>query len=423
MQKGAVCCFFIIALSFCSSVLAQQDEKLTITTYYPSPTGRYNTLWTNTLGVGDTSADGSITSADIPDPVSEPGAVRIAGNVQIGTNITGDANLMIGNISRVTYATMNLAGLTNAGQKGMRIHYNNNPLGDLERAVIDVRGKSFSIRGVNSTIPGDANANRLLINLTNGYVGIGTPSPQSILHVRGLPYDVAGDITRLSVQMGAEGASDAVDISFWNTTSSLLGGFVYNSPLRTAYGGSNSMNLVQHQNANLTFATSNTVRATIDGTGRMHLGNYYTGFSALNSFGMEIGGNNPVAASGNATILFHDWGVIANQLRYKAGVLYWEASSSVPGYGTTTTPALQVGGNIIAGGDITAGGRFRDMSYVYTKASDSHVWIYDSGGTRRFALRTSDGYGHGMGWVSGWADLAENMQPGKEVHLEEGDIV
>jgi hypothetical protein len=188
----------------------------------------------------------------------------------------------------------------------------------------------------------------MFVNNETGHVGIGTANPQTVFHVKGLPYAVTGDNTRLTVEMGAETANDAADISFRNTTNYILGGVVCNSPLRTAYGGLNSMNVIQRLNANLTLGTSNTVRATIDGAGRMHIGNYYPGAGAMNSFNIEIGGNNPVAASGNATILLHDWGVIANQLRYKAGVLYLEASSSVPGYGTTATPALQVGGDVTA---------------------------------------------------------------------------
>ncbi|MFA5101270.1 MAG: tail fiber domain-containing protein, partial [Candidatus Omnitrophota bacterium] len=140
----------------------------------------------------------------------------------------------------------------------------------------------------------------------------------------------------------------AASFTFRNATFPVLGGIGYNSPARTAYGGLNSLNIVQALNANLTFATSNTVRATIDGSGAMHYGAYTPGNAHINAFNMEFGGYNPVAASKNATILFHDWGVRANQLRYQNGVLYWESSSSVPGYGTTTTPGLQVGGDVTA---------------------------------------------------------------------------
>ncbi|MBD3269200.1 MAG: hypothetical protein GF379_03335, partial [Candidatus Omnitrophica bacterium] len=57
------------------------QEQLTITTYYPSPSGAYNQLMTNTLGVGDNDADGNIDSGDAPDPTSRPGDVWIGGSV------------------------------------------------------------------------------------------------------------------------------------------------------------------------------------------------------------------------------------------------------------------------------------------------------------------------------------------------------
>ncbi|MDD5145933.1 MAG: hypothetical protein PHF44_03785 [Candidatus Pacebacteria bacterium] len=71
----------------------------------------------------------------------------------------------------------------------------------------------------------------------------------------------------------------------------------------------------------------------------------------------------------------------------------------------------------------TAGSIYMGNPYIYIPATNRHLWLVDSDGTARFALRTSDGYGHGMSWVSGWKDLAENMLPGKEVKLEAGDIV
>lgn len=44
----------------------QQEEKLTITTYYPSPTGVYNQLQAKRVVIGDVNGDGQINSADVP---------------------------------------------------------------------------------------------------------------------------------------------------------------------------------------------------------------------------------------------------------------------------------------------------------------------------------------------------------------------
>jgi hypothetical protein len=74
------------------------------------------------------------------------------------------------------------------------------------------------------------------------------------------------------------------------------------------------------------------------------------GYSAnggnINAYNIEVGGVSPSITNGNATIFFHHHGAMANQLRYTSGVLYLEAAGN--GYGSTSTPALQVNGPIYA---------------------------------------------------------------------------
>lgn len=76
----------------CLPAFAQ--EEITLTTYYPSPSGIYQRLVTQTLGVGDIDGSGNIDAADTPDPNVNPGDVWIAGNVGIRTN-NPQANLHI----------------------------------------------------------------------------------------------------------------------------------------------------------------------------------------------------------------------------------------------------------------------------------------------------------------------------------------
>ena len=45
---------------------AASAENITLTTYYPSPSGSYALLQSNRLAIGDTDGDGSLTSADQP---------------------------------------------------------------------------------------------------------------------------------------------------------------------------------------------------------------------------------------------------------------------------------------------------------------------------------------------------------------------
>lgn len=104
------------------------------------------------------------------------------GNVGIGTgNPVGD--LQIGKATKLGVDEF-LLGNTTAGEKGIRIHYNNDSSGgSYERAVIDVRAKDFSIRGVAPSVAGDASVERLFIDLASGNVGIGTADPRGQLHI------------------------------------------------------------------------------------------------------------------------------------------------------------------------------------------------------------------------------------------------
>jgi hypothetical protein len=74
---------FLSIFCFCPFISA--EEKITITTYYPSPYGSYNQLQTDKFGVGDNNSDGSFTSSDVP---TTSGDVWIKGNVGIGTTLT-----------------------------------------------------------------------------------------------------------------------------------------------------------------------------------------------------------------------------------------------------------------------------------------------------------------------------------------------
>jgi len=67
-------------LAFSASVVFAAEE-FTITTYYPSPYGSYNSLFTDKLGVGDNNSDGDLTAADVP---TATGDVWIKGKVGIG---------------------------------------------------------------------------------------------------------------------------------------------------------------------------------------------------------------------------------------------------------------------------------------------------------------------------------------------------
>jgi alpha-tubulin suppressor-like RCC1 family protein len=75
--------------------------------------------------------------------------------------------------------------------------------------------------------------------------------------------------------------------------------------------------------------------------------NYSQSAGSVNTNSLEIWWTAPNSTNGDGTIFFHDHGDIAHQLRYTIGTLFLEAAGN--GYGTSTTPNLQVGWSVYAG--------------------------------------------------------------------------
>ena len=96
-----------ILLIFNSFIFA--EEAVTITTYYPSPYGVYNSLQTDKLGVGDNSGDGKLNSADVP---TTTGDAWIKGKVGIGTVAPGE-RLSVGSNTFQVNSSGNLVKVNN----------------------------------------------------------------------------------------------------------------------------------------------------------------------------------------------------------------------------------------------------------------------------------------------------------------------
>jgi len=131
---GKILFFILFVFGLISSSFA---EDITITTYYPSPYGSYNSLQADRIGVGDNNASGSLTSADVP---TTSGHMWVRGNVGIGTTNplsrlsvggSGNSNYAISATGRSTgvYASGTSTGVYGSGDSYGLYGYSRNNTG------------------------------------------------------------------------------------------------------------------------------------------------------------------------------------------------------------------------------------------------------------------------------------------------------
>jgi len=179
----------ILCLLFACLCYAQQEEKLTITTYYPSPTGVYNQLQAKRVVIGDVNADGQINSADVP-ATARP--LFVQGST----------------------TAMTTAGFANAAGYGVGI-------GSADGLTVGTIQSHFYQNGVSS-----GPAPNLTINFGGGNVGIGTMSPRGRLEVNGsiLSNDSIGIIGH------DDGTNWRNQLRFWNAAGSNIDHLFYQAP-------------------------------------------------------------------------------------------------------------------------------------------------------------------------------------------------
>ena len=168
-------------LFFSSFVYA--DEQITITTYYPSPYGSYNSLQTYKLGVGDNNGDNNLTSADVP---INNGDVWISGKVGIGTGTpVPGAKLHVLSTGDVAHELFDTTATTN---KRVRINFAQNGVQNMEIGTDYYLGNTTDLyiynRATGQTAAYFNPAGDVWFAPT-GNVGIGTTNPGAKLEVNG----------------------------------------------------------------------------------------------------------------------------------------------------------------------------------------------------------------------------------------------
>jgi hypothetical protein len=159
---------FLIIFSLQFFVFA--EEQISITTYYPSPYGSYNRLQADKLGVGDNNGDGSLASSDLP---SASGNAWVKGNLGISTTDTSDYGLTIADGSALIK--------NSAGDPAYYFYDKDSLLTNKYWGVGFSGGRLSFFNDNDGSYPWSIE--HLVIDGSNGNVGIGTTSPAAKLDV------------------------------------------------------------------------------------------------------------------------------------------------------------------------------------------------------------------------------------------------
>ena len=222
------------------------------------------------------------------------------------------------------------------------------------------------------------------MRITNsGNAGIGTTTPSARLHINAFPLDPGQFLlsnwngTGNQVPLYANNPIPSTDaggnpqaalpvlvlsregrggIAFANFAEFKLSRYAHSGTLANTQldialtagdnvaAGANIMSL--RSNGNVGIGTLSP-RLRLDVIGGIAAGDYPVAAANVNAYNLEVGGPTAGPNGAQAAILFHHHSVIASQLRYNGGTLFWEAAGN--GYGTSPTPTLQVNGAFYAG--------------------------------------------------------------------------
>ncbi len=190
-----------------------------------------------------------------------------------------------------------------------------------------------------------AGANMFYRNDT-GKVGIATSSPATQLQVLGsISLDNSTADNGVEINRGwlhFSGCCNDPNHSIYNNYENLDGEGSWDGMKFNVFAGA-AFRVGNAQGATPTTAMLIDSNAFVR-TNKLLSGGYGTATANIDAYSLELGGSDPTATNGQATLFLHHHGVIAHQLRYRQGTLYLEAAGN--GYGTSPTPDLRVSGAI-----------------------------------------------------------------------------
>jgi hypothetical protein len=199
---------------------------------------------------------------------------------------------------------------------------------------------------------------RLFVDATTGQIGVGTNNPQLALDVVGGAqangfrgrYDlVLNDYRTVNPASNVCLQSPPGDRDAWiyrDTADATRNWGIYHRQIDAPVAGlpANSIAFVGGDSSKLQ-AYVNLGDGSAFFAGKVNAAGYAQAGGAVNAGTMEIGGPNPIAnGSGGGVLYLHHHGVVAHQLRYNSGTLFFEAAGN--GYGTNPRPTLALGGDV-----------------------------------------------------------------------------
>jgi hypothetical protein len=410
-------------------IFAQQQESITITTYYPAPYGVYRELRAQRMAIGDSYYNASeyCWEGSCGNTIGADADLVVEGNLGIGT-VTPSRNLEI--YSEEDPAPDATLRMHDEGMSGLSLD-------------VDLVAESRRLLGNPSYFKINLYDDTKVTITDDGNVGIGTTDPNARLQINGAisrqGTTLYGDEATVATQVNLGVDSQTGKNNFNNSYATVAGGYQNKAEAEysTVAGGYNNRSLGHHSSVVGGENNQASFDYTTVGGGKDN--------EAKFQYSVVAGGLNNLADGGQATVAGGQDNVAGgqystvgggvnntagpNQYSTVSGGIGNQATGSRAAIGggtnnqaTGRSSAVPGGENNIAGGDYSfAAGRNAkaddEGSFVW---ADSQSGDYHSNGINTFNVRASGGIWFGGGRVH---DIAEFMDVLKRDVVKEAELV